>query len=181
MSNMIVVGFPGERRAAEVLDQLLHLQERSWFELDDAVAVRCTQRGHLRMEHNLTPTSLQGAAFGAAIGAMVGAIIAAPFTLAASAGVGATALAVNAGMGGVVGGGVGAEDAKIDKNDHGISEDFVKKIGAMLSPGTSALFLLGRAVDPKAVAERFKGYGGKVEHSTLSLAKTAQIQRIIRT
>lgn len=180
MSNLIVVGFPGEHRAAEVLEQLLHLQERSWFELDDAVAVRRTRRGHLRVEESLTPTSGQGAAFGAAIGAIVGALIAAPFTLAATVGVGATAVAVEAGLGGVFGGGVGAEDAKIDKNDHGISEAFVRRIGAMLEPGSSALFLLGRAVDPKAVAEHFKGYGGKVEHSTLSLEKTAQIQRIIR-
>ena len=180
MSNTIVVGFPGEHRAAEVLDQLLHLQERSWFELDDAVAVRRTRHGHLRVEQSLTPTSLQGAAFGAAIGAIVGALVAAPLTLAATAGLGASAIAVNAGLGGIFGGGVGAEDAKIDKNDHGISQAFVKKIGGMLSPGSSALFLLGRAVDPKAVAEHFKGYGGKVEYSTLSLEKTAQIQRIIR-
>jgi uncharacterized membrane protein len=180
MSNMIAVGFPGEHRAAEVLDQLLHLQERSWFELEDAVAVRRTRRGHLRVEHSLTPTSLQGAAFGAAIGAILGAIVAAPLTLAATAGIGATAVALNAGLGGIVGGGVGAEDARIDKNDHGISEETVKKIGKMLTPGSSALFLLGRAVDPKAVAEHFRGYGGKVEYSTFSLQKTAQIQRIIR-
>ena len=133
------------------------------------------------MEHSLTPTSPQGAAFGAVIGAMVGAIVAAPFTLAASAGLAATAVALYAGMGGVFGGSVGAEDAKIDKNDHGLSEALVKKIGAMLSPGSSALFLLGRAVDPKTIAEHFKGYGGRVEYSTLSLEKTGQIQRIIRT
>ena len=180
MSNMIVVGFPGEHRATEVLAQLLHLQERSWFELDDAVAVRRTRHGHLRVEQSLTPTSPLGAAFGAAIGAIVGAIVAAPFTLGVSAGIGATAVAVNAGLGGVFGGAVGAEDAKIDKNDHGISQAFVRKIAAMLEPGSSALFLLGRAVDPKAVAEHFRGYGGKVEYSTLSLEKTAQIQRIIR-
>ena len=180
MSNVIVVGFPGEQRAGEVLDQLLHLQERSWFELDDAVVVRCTRRGHLRVERSLTPTSHQGAAFGATIGAIVGALAAAPFTLAASVGLGATAVAVGSGLGGVFGGGVGAEDAKIDKNDHGISEAFVKKIGAMLEPESSALFLLGNAVDPKAVAEHFRKYGGTVEYSTLSLEKTAQIQRIIR-
>ena len=180
MSNMIVVGFPGEHRAAEVLDQLLHLQERSWFELDDAVAVRRTRHGLLRIEQSLTPTSLQGAAFGGAIGAIVGALVAAPLTLGASAAIAATVVGVNAGMGGVFGGAVAAEDAKIDKNDHGISESFVKKIGKMLTPGSSALFLLGKAVNPKAVAEHFKGYGGKVEYSTLSLEKTAQIQRIIR-
>ena len=181
MSNMIVVGSQGEHRAVEVLDQLLHLQERSSFELDDAVAVRCTRLGHLRIEQSLTPTSSQGAAFGAAIGAIVGALVVAPLTLGASAGIAATAVGVYAGLGGVVGGGVAAEDAKIDKNDHGISEAFVRKIGSMLEPGSSALFLLGRAVAPKAIAEHFKGYGGKVEYSTLSLEKTAQIQRIIRT
>ena len=180
MSNIVVIGFQGEHRAAEVLEQLLHLQERSWFELDDAVAVRRTKHGHLRVEHSLTPTSWQGAAFGAAIGAIIGGIIAAPVTLGVSAGMAASTVAMSAGLFGTFGAGVGAEDAKIDKNDHGLSQAFVKKVAAMLEPGHSALFLLGSAVDPKAVAEHFKGYGGKVEYSTLSLDKTAQIGRILR-
>lgn len=180
MSHIIVVGFPGEHRAAEVLEQLLHVEKRSWFELDDAVAVRRTRHGHLRVEQSLQPTSHQGAAFGAAIGAILGALVAAPATLGASAAFAGAAMAVNAGLGGVIGGDVAAEDARSDKNEHGISEAFVKRIGAMLESGSSALFLLGRAVDPKAVAEHFRGYGGTVEYSTLSLEKTAQIQRIIR-
>jgi uncharacterized membrane protein len=180
MSNIIVVAFKGAHRASEVLDQLRQLQEPSWFELNDAVAVRRTARGHLRVEQSMTPTSLQGGAFGAAIGAIVGGIIAAPVTLGASAGIAASAVAVSAGMFGTFGAGVGAEDAKIDKNDHGISQDFVKKISAMLEPGSSALFLLGHAVDPTAIAEHFRDYGGKVTYSTLSLEKTAQIGRIIR-
>ena len=180
MSNIIVVGFQGEHRAAEVLEQLLHLQERSWFELDDAVAVRRTKHGHLRVEQSLYPSSWQGAAFGGAVGAIIGGLIAAPVTLGVSAGVAASAVAVSAGVAGTFGAGVGAEDAKFDKNTHGLSEAFVKKIGAMLEPGNSALFLLGSAVDPKAVAEHFRGYGGKVEYSTLSIEKTAQIGRILR-
>ena len=180
MSHIIVVGFQGEHRAAEVLDQLLHLQERSWFELDDAVAVRRTEHGHLRVEQSLTPTSVQGAAFGGTIGAIIGALVAAPFTFGSSAVVAATAVATGAGLFGTFGAGVGAEDAKVDKNDHGLSEAFVRKIAALLEPGNSALFLLGSAVDPKAIAEHFRGYGGKVEYSTFSLEKTAQIERIVR-
>lgn len=180
MSHIIVIGFKGEHRAAEVLDQLLHLQERSWFELDDAVAVRRTKHGQLRVEQSLTPTSLQGGAFGAAIGAIVGGIIAAPVSLGVSAGIAASTVALSAGVLGTFGAGVGAEDAKIDKNDHGLSQAFVKKTSAMLDPGNSALFLLGQSVDPKAIAEHFKGYGGTVEYSTFSLEKTAQIERIIR-
>jgi len=180
MSNIIVVGFKGEHRAAEVLEQLRHLQERSSFELDDAVAVRRTTHGRLRVEQSLTPTSHEGALFGGAIGALVGGLIASPVTLGASAAIAASTVALSAGTFGVFGAGVGAEDAKIDKNAHGLSESFVRKIGAMLEPGNSALFLLGHAVDPKAIAAHFKGYGGTVEYSTFSLEKTAQIERIIR-
>lgn len=179
MSNIVVIGFKGEHRASEVLDQLLHLQERSLFELDDAVAVRRTKHGHLRVEQSLTPTSWQGAAFGGAIGAIIGGIIAAPVTLGVSVGLAASTVAMSAGLFGTFGAGVGAEDAKIDKNAHGISQAFVKKVGKMLEAGHSALFLLGRAVDPKGIAEHFKGYGGTVEYSTLSLEKTEQIGRII--
>jgi uncharacterized membrane protein len=181
MSNLIVVGFKDEHRASEVLEQLLHLQRRSWFELDDAVAVRRTRHGFLRVEQSLQPTTVEGAAFGAAIGGIVGALIAAPVTLGVSAGIAATAVATSAGLLGTFGGGVGAEDAKIDKNEHGISPAFVKRIGAMLEPGNSALFLRGSAVDPKAIAEHFRGYGGTVEYSTFSLERTAQIKRIIGT
>jgi len=180
MSDIIVVGLKGEHRAAEVLDELLRLQERALFELDDAVAVRRTKQGRLRIEHSMEPTTVQGGVFGAAIGAIIGALIAAPLTLGASAGIAAAAVATNAGLFGAFGAGVGAEDANIDKNDHGISKEFVKKVGVMLQPGNSALFLRGSAVDPIAIAEHFKGYGGTVEYSTLSPETTEDIERIIR-
>ena len=179
MSNLIVVGFEGKHRAAEVLEQLLRLQDTETFELDDAVAVYRTDNGRVRMDRSMNPTAKTGGAFGGVIGALIGAIIALPFTAGGSIAVAASAIGASSVMGGAFGAGVGAEDAKTVQNQHGITDEFVKRVGALIVPGNSALFAEGKAVDPIVIAEHFRGYGGKVLSSTLSSEKAARVQRII--
>ena len=179
MSNLIVVGFEGKHHAAEVLEQLLRLQKPETFELDDAVAVYRTDNGRVRIDRSMNPTSKTGAGFGGAIGALVGAILALPFTAGGSVAVAASAIGASSLMGGAFGAGVGAEDAKTVQNQHGITDEFVKRVGALILPGNSAIFAEGKAVDPIAIAEHFRGYGGKVLSTTLSLEKAAKVQSII--
>ena len=180
MSDLIAVKFEGNGRAAEVLDQLKGLQEPSWFGLDDAIAVYRTKRGHLRVSYSLNSTAKEGGLLGGAMGALIGALIAAPLTAGASAAVAAAAVAADAGVLGAVGAGVAAEDASRFKNEHGVPEDFVTDVSAALQPGESAILARMRAVDSKALAEHFRGSGGTLLRSPLSVAETADIQRIIR-
>ena len=66
MRDLIVVGFDGTRRAAEVLNQLLTLNA-DWaidLNLEDAVAVYRTRDGKLRVDGSMQPTSKDGAAWG---------------------------------------------------------------------------------------------------------------------
>ena len=179
MSHLIVVGFQGIHRAAEVLDELKHFQSPGTFELDDALAVYRTERGRLRTERSMNPSKAMGASFGGVIGALVGAIVALPFTAGGSV-VAASAIAANAVMVGTFGAGVGAEDAKTFENQHGFREEFVREVSAMIQPGSSALFTLGDANDPLEVARHFRGYGGTVLSTTLSTEKAASLQRILR-
>ena len=179
MSDLIVVGFEGKHRAAEVLEQLAHLQHRPTFELEDALAVYRTHSGHLRIDHSMNPTKVVGGAFGGVIGALIGAIVALPFTAGASVAVAASAIAASATMLGGAGAGLGAEDARTFQNQHGIPEDFVQKVAALIQPGSSAVFAEGNIDDPIAIAEHFQGYGGTVLTTTLSLEKAAKVQGIL--
>ena len=181
MADLVVVGFEGKHRAAEVLGQLEDL-EASWtIDLKDAVAAYRTDDGRLRIDRSVQPTSKEGAAGGAILGALLGAILVAPFTGGVSAAVAATAVGTGAATFGVTGAAIGADDAHTWKETAGISEDFVKQVGGMVQPGHSAVFVLARTSDPKMVAEQFRGYGGTVLRSTLPKDATAKLEKMLAT
>jgi uncharacterized membrane protein len=178
MSELMVVGFDGKYRATEVLEQIQALQARHLIELDDAVVVYRTEKGKLRVDASFQPTTREGAVSGAILGGLLGALLVAPLTAGASA-----AAAVGAGLAsmalGVTGGTVGADEAAEYKREYGITDDFVRQVGAVLQPGQSAVFVLAHASDPAAVAERFRGYGGKVLRTTLPPSAAAKFEQLM--
>ena len=76
-------------------------------------------------------TTGEGAAWGGLFGGLVGAMLAAPFTGGASA---AAVLAAGSLSGVALGATAGAVDAETWKEDFGISEDFVQRIGTLVQP-----------------------------------------------
>jgi uncharacterized membrane protein len=181
MNSLMVVGFHGKHRAAEVLDQLERLNEAWVIDLQDAVAVYRRDDGRLRIDESLNPTEGEGAGVGASLGILVGALLAAPFTAGASAAAAATALGVGAVTGGTLGAVAGGTDAYEWKDEFGISDEFVREVGGMVQPGDSAVFALLRAGDPEDVANRFAGYGGTILRTTLTPGIASKIQQTIRT
>jgi uncharacterized membrane protein len=179
MAELMVIGFQGKHRAAEVLDQLEALNATWTIDLKDAVAVYRTEGGKLRVDGSVQPTTKEGAAGGALLGGLIGAAIMAPFTAGASAAVAAAALGTSAITLGATGAMIGADDAAQYKIDYGISDEFVKQVGGMIQPGESAVFVLARASEPAAVAEKFRGYGGTVLRTTLSPKTTARFQEVL--
>jgi uncharacterized membrane protein len=181
MRGLTVVGFQGTHRASEVLNQLLDLNA-DWtipLNLRDAVAVYRTKDGRLRVDESVQITSKEGAAGGGLVGAMIGGLLAAPFTGGASAAVAAAAIGTGALTLGATGAVIGYEDASEMKERYGISEDFVQRVGGMVQPGQSALFVMGDAGDPEQVAKKFQGYGGTILHTTLPPEKAARVQQTI--
>jgi uncharacterized membrane protein len=85
MSELIVAGFKGTHRAAEVLDQIVERNAELAIHLKDAVAVYRTNGGKLRVDSSIQPTSKEGAVAGATIGMLIGSLLALPFTAGASA------------------------------------------------------------------------------------------------
>lgn len=180
MAELIVVGFDGTHRAAEVLDQLQRLNADIAFDLQDAVAVYRSRNGKLRIDQSMYLTTKEETAWGGVVGAFVGALLALPVAALASVPVAAAALGVGGATIGATGGAVMAFDDVTTWRDHfGISDDFVKEVGGMVQPGYSAVFALARAADPAAVAERFRGYGGKVLRTTLAPEQTRKLQETL--
>jgi uncharacterized membrane protein len=181
MSELIVVGFKKDMyRASEALNQVKDLN-KSWdLDLSDAVAVYRDYDGKLRVDQSYQMTTGQGAAWGGLFGGLMGALLAAPFTAGVSV-AGAAAAVIGAGsLGGVaLGASLGAIDAGTWKEDYGISEDFVQRVGAMLQPLDSAVFVLVRKLNPDRVAEAFHGYGGTVLRTNLSEKQRARVEKTL--
>ncbi len=176
MSNLVVVGFKKDMfRASRVLSELVAMNEDWVVDLQDAVAVYRDYNGNLRLDESYQMTTGEGAAWGGLWGSLVGLTIGA---IAAPATAGASAIAGALG-GGALGAAGGAIDADWWKQDYGISEDFVRDVGAMVQPGDSAIFALVRRADPAQLAERFRGYGGTVMQSTLTKEQADKVQAVL--
>ena len=175
MAHLIAVGFHGIHRAAEVLEQLQIVD----IDLKDAVAVYRTKDGRLRMDQSVQTTEKQGAAWGGLLAGMLGALLAAPFTAGASAAAAAGMVAAGSVTLGATGALIGGEDAASWKDDYGISEDYVRQVGGMVQPGQSAVLALLRVSKPDVVAERFRGYGGTILHTTLSPRRKEKLEHIL--
>jgi uncharacterized membrane protein len=177
--DFIVIGFKGPRRASEVLSELQKLDEDWTIDLDDAVSAYRTDDGQLRIDQSVQATRGQGADLGVLVGGMLGALIAAPFTGGLSAVAAAGAVGAAAASGGIVGAAAGAEDATDWKNKYGISDDFVDQVGKLITPGNSAVFVLLRTASPDRVTEKFRGYGGKILRTNLTLRQAARVERTL--
>ena len=180
MAELIVVGFKKDMyRASEALNQVKDLNQSWALDLSDAVAVYRDYDGKLRVDQSYQMTTGQGAAWGGLFGGLIGALLAAPFTAGASAGIAAAALATGSLSGVALGASLGAIDAESWKEDYGISEDFVQRIGAMVQPGDSAVFVLARGVNPDQVAQAFRGYGGTVLRTNLSEKQRTRVEETL--
>src|SRR6266446_3890435 len=174
MAELIVVGFKKDMyRASEVLNTLQDMNNSWVVDLNDAVAAYRDNNGKLRVDQSYQLTTGEGAAWGGLFGGLIGAMLAAPCTGGASA---AAALAVGSLSGVTLGATAGAIDADSWKEDFGISEDFVQRVGTMVQPGDSAIFALVRTIDPDLVAAQFRGYGGTILRTTLSAEQRARVE-----
>jgi len=180
MAELIVVGFKNNMyRASEALNELLAINDDWVIDLHDAVAVYRDYSGKLRVDQSFQMTTGQGAAWGGLWGMLIGATLAIPFTAGASAAAAAGAVAAGALGGTALGAGAGAVDASTWKDEFGIPEDFVQKVGVMVQPGDSAIFAILRVGNPDIVAEQFKGYGGTVLRTTLNSDQQAKVEKVL--
>jgi len=179
MAELIVVGFKGTRRAAEVLDQLEMLNSISAVELRDAVAVYRADDGRLRIDRSVYPTTTEKTIWGGVLGAVFAGLFAVPLAAMIAVPAGAAAVGLGGVALGATGGATAGYDLSHEREKYGISEDFVKRVSGLVQPGHSALFTLVEADDPDVIAAQFSGCGGTILRTTLKPAETKALQETL--
>lgn len=166
MSDLIVVAFPGEDTADQVLNKLQALQKEHLIDLEDACVVVRDRNGKVHVKQAVNLVGLEaasGGAFGAFWGTLIGLLFLNPL----------------AGLltGAAFGAGAGALSGML--SDYGIDDDFIRSLGDTLEPGTSALFVLVRRVTLDKVLPELRPFGGKVIRTSLSTEQEARLRRAL--
>jgi uncharacterized membrane protein len=159
MSNLIVVAYPDEYRAAEVLAALRRLNKEYLIDLDDACYVTKDARGKVKL-HQTTSLTGAGAAMGGMWGMLIGLLFFVPF------------------LGLAIGAGLGALSGKL--SDYGIDDNFAKQISSTLQPKTSAIFMLVRKSTPDKVVPVIAQYGGTILQTSLPKETEEKLQEAFK-
>jgi uncharacterized membrane protein len=164
MSDLIVVAFPGEDTADQVLNKLQALQKEHLIDLEDAAVVVRDREGKVHVKQAVNLVGLEaasGGAFGALWGTFIGLLFLNPL----------------AGLltGAAFGAGAGALSGML--SDYGIDDDFIRSLGETLEPSTSALFVLVRRATVDKVLPELQPFGGKVIHTSLSQEQETRLRR----
>lgn len=157
MSDLIVVSFADVATAFDMRAELVGLQQEYLLEMEDIVVVTRALDDKVQL-HQAANMSVMGAVSGGFWGMLIGMLFLNPL------------------LGAVLGAGTGALSGSL--TDVGINDDFMRKLGDRLKPGTAAVFLLARKFNTDKVIERLGNFRskGQVLQTSLSLADEASLR-----
>src|ERR1700691_6423047 len=161
MSDLIVIGYPDEKTAQNVWEELVKLQHDYLVDLEDAAIIRRDQKGKLHIttpaHHAVAWGSFSGLFWGVLIGLLL------LFPLAPLVGV----------AGGIMGAALGAAE------NLGIKDDFKQRVQDMLEPGTSAILVILRKATYDKFVEALRPYGGTILRTSLPHEAEEQLMKIL--
>jgi len=148
VSDLFVVTFDDETRAAQALDSVKQLQAADQLDLDDAVIAVKSERGRVRIQQTVDPSTETTTISGGWWGLLIGLLLGGP-------------------IGGLVGGlAAGAVLGRLI--DLGVDDAFIKDVGRRLDPGSAALFVLVKGGDTDALHAMLERSGGAILKTELS-------------
>jgi uncharacterized membrane protein len=157
MSDLIVIGFPDEFKADEVLLDLRKLEREYLIDLEDAAIVVRNKDGRVKVKQSQELVT-SGALSGGFWGLLIGMIFMQPLL-------------------GLFGAAVGALSGAL--TDIGIDDNFIQELGNTIEPGTSAIFVLVRKSTPDKVLDDLSKFEGKVLRTSLSHEDEAKLQAVL--
>ena len=161
MSDLIVIGYPDEKTAQNVWEELVKLERDYLVDLEDAAVIRRDQKGKLHIttpaHHAVALGSFSGLFWGVLLGLLF------LFPLAPLVGV----------AGGVMGAALGAAE------NLGIKDDFKQRVQDMLEPGTSAILVILRKATYDKFVEALRPYGGTILRTSLPHEAEQQLMKIL--
>ena len=160
MSELVVIAYDDQYRAAEVLATLRRLQSEYLIDLEDAVYVTKDGEGKIKL-HESTNLTAAGAAGGGFWGLLIGLLFFAPLA----------GLAVGAGAGAIAG----------KLTEAGIDTQFMRELSVRLAPGSSALFVLVRHANADRVVPEIEVFGGSVVRTSLKPDAEARLREALST
>jgi uncharacterized membrane protein len=159
-NQALVVSFPDENKAQEVLETLKQLNAAHDVALSSAAVIRRDPDGKVNVHETRDFNAKQGAVAGALAGGLIGL------------------LRGNALAGAAIGTAAGFGASKLV--DLGLPDDFLKQIGDQLTPGSSALVAIvtfENVADAMKVLDQYAG--AKILHSALSPDVAQQLSAAI--
>lgn len=156
MATLTVLKFHTPEGAKNMLGTIQSLQKEELITLLDAAILTWPVGKKGPQTKQLTSMGGVGALQGAFWGMLFGMIFFVPFF----------GMAVGALMGGLAG----------HFADYGISDEFIQKVRAQITEGTSALFLMTTNAVADKVVDRLKGYDFELISSNLTAEQEAQLR-----
>ncbi|MFB7669295.1 DUF1269 domain-containing protein [Kitasatospora sp. NPDC056138] len=157
MSNLFAIAYPDLATAQQVRDEVVGLQKQKVIDLEDIVVVERREDGKVKL-HQAVSTAGMGAASGALWGGVIGLLFLMPF--------------LGAAIGGATGAAVGATA------DVGVDNDFMRRVGERLHPGSAAVFALVRSSTPDKVVPVVARFGGELIQTSLSAEEEEHLREI---
>jgi uncharacterized membrane protein len=163
MSELVAIAYPDLQRAEQVLDTLGQMRSAQLIDLEDACYVTRDAQGATKLHQTVNVAGQSaglGALWGGLWGFLFGFLILIPIA----------GMAIGAGIGAGTGALVGS------LGDYGIDDQFVRRLGAHLTPNSSAIILLVRRVTADKVVPELSRFGGTVIQTSLSPDAQARLQ-----
>ena len=174
--ELIVVGFPGRFRAAQVLTELRQ-RGVDLFDLDQAITVSWEDRRNFVVQQSINLGREEGSRWARLWGAFIKATLFQPFTERLS--MAATKVAARE----PAENGDSLEPLTGDwwVSDVGIPDNFVRDVGALVQPGESAIITLAEKLEPQSAARILRDCGGSLIYTSLSTDQVSKVRRELAT
>jgi len=158
MSTLVAIAYPDQGTAEEVVATLSRLQTEHLIALEDAVVVTRNQDGKVKL-HQGNKLVAGGAAGGALWGGLIGLIFFVPL------------------LGMAVGAATGAATGAL--TDVGVDDNFMKDLGAKLTPGSAAVIVLVRSATTDKVLPEIAHFGGDVIQTSLDHEAEERLRQVL--
>ena len=158
MSTLVAIAYPDKSTADDVVATLARLSKEHLISLEDAVVVTRDDKGKVKL-HQSNKLAAGGALGGALWGGLIGLIFFVPL------------------VGMAIGAATGAATGAL--TDIGVDDNFMKDLGAKLTPGSAALIVLVHSSTPDKVLPEIAQFGGEVIQTSLDTEAEARLRHVL--
>lgn len=172
--ELIVVGFQGRYRAAQVLTDLRQRGVKL-FDLDQAITVSWEDRRNFVVQQSINLSREEDSRWARLWGAFIKVTLFQPFTERLTS----AAARVTGGEVASTNGDSLGRDWWV--GDVGIPENFVRDVGALVQPGESAIITLAEKLEPQRAESILRDCGGSLIYTSLSGDQVNKVRRELTT